>query len=128
MSFSTSTNRSCDEPRRSPQKISLPEPDRRWRHGADEPAEPERRVRGAASGCKSAGPEAAAPSRQSEVGHFSQHAGRSEPGGYVRFETGAREVRQHGDGLEQGEEYRPAEPVRQAASDSEESFRVQEIR
>ena len=53
-------------------------------------------------------------------------------GGVSQMDTfdpkaGSREVRQHGDGLEQGEEHRSGQPVRQAATDSEERVSVREV-
>ena len=51
---------------------------------------------------------------ESEIVYFSDDAGGRQPGRYVRSETRAGEIRQHCDGLEQGEEYRSAGPLRQA--------------
>ena len=75
-------------------------------------------LRGAAVATNPAGAEDARPHAESEVVHLSDDAGRREPDGFIRSQTGVGEVRQHGDGLEQGEEHRPGEPVCQAAFDS----------
>ena len=68
---------------------------------------------------------AAAPSREGQGVHLSDDAGRREPDGHVRSQAGAREVRQHGDGLEQREDHRSGEPLRQTAADSKKSVEVQ---
>ena len=85
-------------------------------------------MRGATCRDQSAGAEDARPHAESEVVHLSDDARRREPDGFVRSQTGVGEVRQHGDGLEQGEEHRPGEPVRQAAVDSPKRVSVPEVR
>ena len=65
---------------------------------------------------------------EGQVLHLSHHARRRQPDGYLRSQTASRQIRQHGDGLEQGEEHRSAQSVRQAAADSEKRVSVQEVR